>query len=290
MKPETVTDSEGGFLNFLIQSIAAMANNPSNKKFFLPLFLADLKIDGDKSLVPYLTEMNMGPVPSIGEQVSGTVCNAGWASLNNYNGAYASTVPILNITSVSINGLNNAVISSYKIYPANEQLQYAIVFDAKMNAYSDYGQLTFDPAKFYFDVTCESNDKVHQEDINTTGSFTASVGEAVLTVVLLITLNDDLTSTVTVPAAFSTPQGAVVPGIGITFGTGDGLVISDITLDGTNPMNEFNEEAINQAFGDQDTLNKIQVMFNTNINTDDVRTTVGQAIQGQFNSLINDLK
>jgi hypothetical protein len=290
MKPEIVTDAAGGFLNFLIQSIAAMANNPSNKKFFLPLFLAGLKIDGDKSLVPYQTEMNMGPVPSIEGQVSGTVCNSGWAPLNNYDGAYASTVPILNITSVSINGLNNAVISSYKIYPANEQLQYAIVFDAKMNAYPNYGQLTFDPAKFYFDVTCESNDKAHQEDINATGSFTASVGEAVLTVVLLITLNDDLTSTVTVPAAFNTPQGTAIPGIGITFGTGDGLVISDITLDGTNPMNQFNEIAINQAFSDQDTLDKIQAMFNTNINTDDVRATVGQAIQGQFNSLINDLK
>jgi hypothetical protein len=290
MKQESVTNSAGGFLTFLIQSIVAMANDPSNKKFYLPLFLANLKIDGNKSLVPYQTEMNMGQVSSIEGQVSGTVCNSGWASLNNYDGAYASTVPILNITSVSINGLNNAVISSFQTYPANEQLQYAVVFDAKMNAYENYGQLTFDPAKFYFDVTCESNDNLHKEDINATGSFTASVGEAILTIVLLITLNDDLTSTVTVPALFNLPQGASVPGIGITFGTGDGLVISDITLDGTNPMNEFNEMAINQAFGDQDTLNKIQAMFNTNINTDDVRASIGQAIEGQFNSLINDLK
>jgi hypothetical protein len=290
MKPETVTNSAGGFLTFLIQSIVAMANDPTNKKFYLPLFLANLKIDGNKSLVPYQTEIDMGPVSNLQEQVSSTVCNSGWASFNNYDGAYASTVPILNITSVSINGLNNAVISSFQTYPANEQLQYAVVFNAKMNAYKDYGQLTFDPARFYFDVTCESNDNLHKQDIDATGSFTASVGEAILTVVLLITLNDDLTSTVIVPASFTVPQGTLIPGIGITFGTKDGLVVSDITLDGTNPTNQFSETFINQAFSNQDTLNKVQAMFNTNINTDDVRTSIGQAIQGQFNSLINDLK
>jgi len=284
-----VNDSAGGFLGFLIQSIATMANDPTNKKFFLPLFLAGLKIDGDKTLVPYQTEMNMGPVSSIQDEVSGTVCNSGWASLNDYSGGYASTVPDLNITAVTINGLNNAVISSYSTYAADSQLQYAIVFTAQMNAYNNFSQLTFNPATFYFDVTCTSTDKQHSEDINTTGEFTASVGQATFDVVLLVTLNDDLTSTVTVPASYTPPQGTPIPGLGITFGT-QGLVVSNITLDGTNPMNQFNEIAINQAFSNSDTINKIQTLFNANINTDDVRGTIAQAIQDQFNSLINDLK
>jgi len=290
IKQDDVNNSAGGFLTFLIQSIVAMANDPKNNRFYLPRFLADLKIDGDKTLVPYTTEMNMGEIASIKDQVSETLCNAAWAPLEGYDGAYALTVPSLNITSVLINGLNNAFISAYNVYPANEQLQYAVVFDAVMNAYPDYDKLTFQPAEFYFDVTCQSTDKLHKEDIHSKGNFSGSVGQATFKGVLLISLNDDLTTTVTVPETYVVPQGAAMQGLGIVFGKDHGLVISDITLEGDDPLKEYNEEAINQAFSNEDTLNKVQDLFNININIQSVRTTIASAVQDKFNSLINDLK
>jgi hypothetical protein len=285
-----LTDSAGGFLEFLIQSIVAMANNPDNKKFYLPVFLKDLKVDGDKTLVPYNTEINMGGIDSIKAQVSDTLCNAAWAPLEGYDGAYALTVPVLNITSVAINSLNNALISSYHVYPANGQLQYAVVFNAQMNAYPQFGKLTFDPAEFYFDVTCQSNDNLHKDDIHSKGTFKGSVGEATFNGVLLISLNDDLTTTVTVPESYTPPQGTAMGGLGITFGEGHGLVITDIILEGDDPLKEYNEEAINQAFSNDDTLNKIQALFNESINGQSVRQTIASGVQDKLNSLINDLK
>jgi len=290
MIPDNLTDSAGGFLEFLIQSIVAMANDPSNKKFYLPVFLQDLKVDGDKTLVPYNTAIDMGGIESIKAQVSDTLCNAAWAPLEGYDGAFALTVPVLNITAVAINGLNNALISSYHVYPANEALQYAVAFNARMNAYPQFGTLTFEPAEFYFDVTCQTNDNLHKEDIHSTGTFEGSVGEATFNGVLLISLNDDLTTTVTVPESYTPPQGAAMAGLGITFGAADGLVITDIILEGDDPLKQYNEEAINQAFGNEDTLNKIQVLFNDSINGQSVRETIASGVQDKLNSLINDLK
>jgi len=290
MTPEKLNDSAGGFLTLLIDSIVAMANDKDNKKYFLPVFLKDLKVDGDKTLVPYDTEINMGAVDSIRDQVSETLCNSAWASLEGYDGAYALTVPVINITSVKVNGLNNASITSHTVYPANAQMQYAVVFNAMMNAYEDQGKLTFDPAEFYFDVTCQSNDKLHKEDIHSDGNFKGSVGEAAFTGVILISLNDDLTTTVTIPENYTLPDGSTVNGLGIVFGKQEGLVISDIELEGDDPLKEYNEEAINQAFSSDDTLNKIQVLFNERIRTQSIRQTVASGVQDKFNSLINDLK
>ncbi|MGQ2983952.1 hypothetical protein [Flavobacterium sp.] len=290
MIENNIKDTAGGFLNFLIQSLVAMANDPANKRYYLPIFLKDLKVDGDKTLVPYVTEINMGGIESIKSQVSETLCNAAWASLEGYDGAHAFTVPVINISSVSINGLNNALISSYRVYPANAQMQYAVVFSAKMNAYPDLGDLTFDPAKFYFDVTCQSDDNLHKEDIHSDGNFKGSVGKANFNGVLLISLNDDLTTTVTVPESYAPEGSGTMAGLSIVFAEGDGLVVTDITLEGDDPLKEPNEEAINQAFSNDDTLKKIEVLFNESINKQSVRETLASGMQGKLNDLINDLK
>lgn len=288
------TDPAGGFLNFLIQSLAAMANDPGNKRFYLPVFLKDLKVDGDKTLVPYVTEINMGGIESIKDQVSETLCNAAWAAMEGCDGAHAATVPILNITSVSINGLNNAMISSYRVYPANAQMQYAVVFTAKMNAYPTLGALTFDPATFYFDVTCQSNDDIDKEDIHSDGSFKGSVGQATFKGILLIGLNDDLSTTVTVPERY-TPEGDIQwPGLSILFGEGEGngLVVTDIKLEGDDddPVKKGSEMSVNEAFSNDDTLKMVERLFNESINKQSVRDTLASGMQGKLNDLINDLK
>lgn len=285
-------DNAGGFLTFLIKSLVIMANDPTNKKFYLPLFLKTLKIDGDKPLVPYETVINMGEVDYMKKDVSQTVCNSGWASLNNYDGAFASTTPILNIPSVTINGLNNARVIGYTIEAANEKMQYAILFNAKMNAYDAFDKLTFSPATFYFDVTCESNDKKHSQDINTDGTFDAKVAEATFNVVLLLTLNDDLTSSIEIPETYTIQETSQkISGINILFGSGsNGLIVDNIKLTDPGPIGKFEEPAIQQAFSNQQTIDNIQNLFNQKINNSDIRSSVASAVEEQFNKIINDLK
>lgn len=282
----------GGFLTFLIKSLALMANDPTNKKFYLPLFLQTLKIDGDKPLVPYQTDINMGQVQYIEKDVNKTVCNSGWASLNGYDGAYASTIPVLNIPSVTINGLNNAKVIGYSIEAPNDKLQYAIIFNAQMNAYEAFDNLTFKPATFYFDVTCESNDKKHSEDINTDGTFDAKVAEATFNVVLLLTLNDDLTSSIEIPETYTVQEtNQTINGINIQFGTGsNGLIVENIKLTDPGPIAKFEEPMIQQAFSDQETITNIQNLFNEKLNGSSIRASVASAVEEQFNKIINDLK
>lgn len=105
-------------------------------------------------------------------------------------------------------------------------------------------------------------------------------------------LNDDLTTTVTVPESYAPGQEPAMAGLSILFGDGDGkgLVIRDITLKGDDPLKEYNEMAINQAFSDADTLKKIEALFNESINKQSVRDTLASGMQGKLNDLINDLK
>lgn len=286
----TAAAAPSGFLDFLVGSLVKMANDPGNKNLYLPVFLAGIKLNNGQPLVPYNTEINMGPVPAMQSQASDILCDGGWAAYNGYDCATANTVPILNITSVTINGLNNASISGSQCYPADANLQYPVVFNIKMNAYNNYSKLTFNPATFYFDVGCQTCDKKNSADINATGTFLASVGAATLNMLILITLNSDLTATVTIPESYTLPGNIQMSGLSIAFDKNNGLAVSDVQLNGDNPLNPSTDELINQAFGDPGTIDQVQSTFNQNINNDNVRSPCAQAITGQLNNLLSSLK
>lgn len=287
----TVEDGAGGFLSFLLQSLVDMANDASNDKFFLPKFLATLKVDGGKTLVPYQTDIKPGPQPSLKDQVGTTVCNNGWATLNGYSKSEAEDNPTLNISSATINGLNNAKVTQFATYPANDQTQYGVVFGATLNAYADYDKLTFNPAAFFFDVTCQTVNLEHKDDLQATGTFQASIGAATFNVALLISFNDDLTVSIDIPENYTPPGKDAMPGVNLVFGTGDqGLKVTNITLDGDSPYKSTIESFIQEAFGQQSTTKKIEDLFNSQINGASVRQPIAEAVETQFQNIINDLK
>lgn len=288
----SVSDNAGGFLTFLIKSLMLMANDPENKKFFLPTFLKNLDIGDGKTLVPYKTAIDVGQMQYIQDEVTKSVCGAGWASIHNYPGGYASTIPTLNITSTTINGLNNVKVIGYEIDAPNEQLQYPILFNAKMNAYDAYDKLTFNPATFNFEVTCESNDHKHSEILNPDGTFQAAIKEATLNIVLLVTLNDDLTASVSIPKTYTKPIGGTpLNGISVIFGSeDDGLSISNVEIVPATDVSNFEEKSINQALSNQETTDKIQKILIEKINTDNIRNSLANDIEEQFNKLISNLK
>lgn len=286
------TSSNDGFLTFLIQSLVSMANDSTNKKFFFPIFLQGITLDGGQKLVPFVTTLNLGKVPELQPDASQFICQSGWAGFNHYGGgAAAIAAPTFNITSATFNGLNNAKITSYRLDPPTAGLQYPVVFTASLNAYSSYSNLGINPGAFFLDVLCQTNDKQHEQDLSAHGTFQGAFTEPMFTLVLYMTFNSDLTVTIEIPESYTpTIGGSAMPGLQISFGSGGGLSVNNIVITDGGDLSSYYSMFANRAFAQSDAAEQIIALFNKNILASSIRTAVASAIQNQFNSLISDLK
>lgn len=287
-----VAGGSDGFLTFLIQSLVSMANDPTNSKFFFPTFLQGITLDGGQKLVPFITTLNLGKVPQLQPDASQFICQSGWAGFNHYGGGAAAIgPPTFNITSATFNGLNNAKIANYRLDPPTASLQYPVIFTANLNAYSSYSNLGIKPGAFFLDVTCQTNDKQHEQELSAKGTFEGAFTAPIFTLVLYITFNSNLTVTIEVPASYQpTIGGSAMPGIQISFGPNGGLSVNNIVVTDGGPLSSYYSLFANRAFAQSDASAQIVALFNQNILEASVRTAVASAIQNQFNSLISDLK
>lgn len=291
-----LSDTPDGFLGFLLQSLVAMANDSTNTKYFLPNFLATIKLSNGQSIVPYTTSVNLGELTGMQQEASSTVCSF-WAAANNYAGGTATAPPDVDITSATFNGLNNAcILEPVQLLAPTPDLAYPVVFTTALNAYQGgaYVNLGISPASFSFSVPCQatSNSQPETDTVQATGTFTGSFTEPQFTLVLLFTFADDLTLRVAIPASYALPDGTSLPGLQLTFGTGGTLAINNVTI--TSAIDPGLEQQVvnllNEALGAAETIQTIVDNFNTTINEADTRASIAAAFSTQFNSLINSLK
>lgn len=286
------------FLSLLISTLVTMANNPNNPKYFFPTFLQGIKLDNGKTLVPFVTGIDMGKVALMQSDASRLVCQAGWAAYNGYGKAVATEPPAIDITSATFNGLNNAQIANYRFDTVTAGMQYPVIFTANLNAYPNYSKLSITPSSFTFGVPCQTNNKAHSESINASGTFQAAFTVPIFTIVVLITLNSNLTATITIPEKFKTSSGEELPGLQLSFGTdGQGksgkLTVNNIKVTSVSSgsyMQEFCDQFANQAFGESSTTAQIMKLFNQTILGQNIRSSLASGLQDKFNSLISALK
>lgn len=292
--PETaIVEGNGatGFLSFLIRSLVSMANDPTNKKFFFPEFLQGIKLNNGQKIVPFITTIDLGRVAAMRPPASKFVCDSGWAAFNHYgSGAAAINDPLFSITSGTFNGLNNAKITDYRFDPPTATLAYPVVFTAQLNAYATYANLGINPGSFSFGVTCQSCDKQHEDTLSATGTFQAAFTNPLLTMVVLITLNSDLSVSIDIPVSYTPASGSPIPGIQLTFGSGGNLTVNNIKITDGGQYGPVYGQFANRAFSDPSTTASIIQVFNQTILGDDVRSALASGIQDQFNSLLSALK
>lgn len=289
-EPVMADPATGGFLAFLVNSLVAMANDPTNTRFFFPDFLAKVTVEGGKTLVPYQTDFNIGQVAAMRPYANTTLCNNGWATLNGYSGATATDDPSFDIPQATINGLNNARATQWQVDPPTTALQYPLLFSANMNAYTNIPQLTITPASFSFSVTCQTTDQQHEQELGSTGSFQITFNQPSFQMVLMVSFNDDLTASIEIPETYTPDNGTPIPGFQLIVPPNTGLQVQNITLNDAGEYQQIEESLVNEFFGSADASNQVIAMLNQQFGAADVRNDVAAAVEVQFNKIINDLK
>ena len=137
-----------GTLEYLVASLVTLANDPDYRKFYFPNFLPTIQ---NGKYVPYRTDLNLGEVESLKKFASDDVCQGGWGVTHGI-AAIATAPPVMDLTSVTLNGLNNLKIVSCSVGAPNESQQYPVGFAAQLNAYPSLPNLTVNPGTSPFRV------------------------------------------------------------------------------------------------------------------------------------------
>lgn len=279
-----------GFLGYLLNSLVVMANDPNNKKYYLPTFLQGVKVDG-KSLVPYQTEIDLGPQKNLVQPVNDYVCSDAWAMASNCAGhADCVGLPNFAIPAITLDGINNASIRSCVLDPVNSDLSYPVRLVFAFDAYPSLPSLGATGAQFKMDMTCQCDDPSNTQPLSGIGTFDAAFKLALLNVVLFLTLNDDLTISASIPDTYTAPgQSTAQNGVELVFDKGGALVVTNIQI--TNA--EFKDEdsnLANSAFKDPGTLAQVVAGLNQTLQQPSVRADLAKAISQQLTSLISSMR
>lgn len=282
-----------GMLDYLMATLATMANDSQYTDYYFPNFLPTL--DSGK-YVPYKTSLDLGALQTMEDKASTNICLAGWAVSEGYGAGMATAPPTLNLTSVTVNGLNNGKIASHQVGAANVSQQYPVIFTAQMNAYLSLPNVTVDPGNFEFKVHCCTTDDMktcngkHDIDVTADGTLQVDFNAPMFQVTLLLTLNSDLTISVEIPEEYPASGADQTPGLYMYSTDSQAIEVHDITFQADPKYQEDWEKLANSAFAAQETSEKLMAVFNNNLNQPGTRGTFATSIAQQLNSIISKMK
>lgn len=278
-----------GMLDFLMASLVTMTNSPDYPKVYFPSFLPT--VDHGK-YTPFKTAFDLGAVETVEKSASDNICLAGWAVSENYDGGIATGPPVIKLTSITLNGLQNLKITSYAVGAQNATQQYPVTFTAELNAYPTLPNLGIDPGEFYFECHCCSSDDQetcngkHSATLTANGTFKAEFNEPLFQAAMLVTLGSDLQVSVEIPA----PDPPHPPSLYLSSPEKLAIHIHDIQFPAPTQYKKDWESLANEAFASPDASSMILKAFNDTFNTEDNRTTLAEAIGQQMTDLVAKLK